>query len=74
MQVDELLQKCAPGAAAKWGLCVLLFTSKATTAPMFTALANQFHGKIAFGEVHPTPPPPFPPSFDARHFPWSSAL
>ena len=59
--MDELLQKCAPGAAAKWGLCVLLFTSKATTAPMFTALANQFHGKVAFGEVRPKTLSPTPP-------------
>lgn len=60
MQAEELLRKGAPKGGAAWGLALLLFTSKATTAPMYTALANQFQGKIAFGEVKPPSPPASP--------------
>ena len=60
-QVDELLRRCS-GASGKdkglslsgraaWSLCLLLFSAKTATSPMYSALANQFDGKVAFGEV-----------------------
>ena len=57
LQVDELLRRCSGGGSGKekgkaaWNLCALLFTSKTSTSPMYSALANQFDGKVAFGEV-----------------------
>ncbi len=55
-QVEELLRRCSGGGGkekgrAAWGLCLLLFSAKASTSPMYSALANQFDGKVAFGEV-----------------------
>ena len=38
-------------AAAAWGVCILLLTAKANTAPMYKSLAAQFDGKLAFGEA-----------------------
>ena len=57
LQMDELLRRCSCNGGSKdkgqaaWNLCALLFTAKTATSPMYSALANQFDGKIAFGEV-----------------------
>ena len=37
--------------AAAWGACVLLFTDKKDTSPLYKSLAGQYAGKVAFGEV-----------------------
>ena len=53
--MDELLRRCSGGGKdrgrAAWSLCLLLFSAKTATSPMYSALANQFDGKVAFGEV-----------------------
>lgn len=36
---------------ASWGGCVLLFSDKKQTSPLFKSLSSQFAGKLAFGEV-----------------------
>ena len=69
-QLDELLRRCSSGDStrkdkgrANWDLCMLLFTAKTSTPPMYAALANQFDGKVAFGEVRRHPqvwPRPYP--------------
>ena len=55
MQAAQLLKRCEPGGrgkgAAAWNACALLFTDKAETAPLLKSLANQYDGRIAFGEV-----------------------
>lgn len=53
-QLQELLQQCSSNSskdAAAWSVCVLLFTAKSATAPLYKSLAAQYAGKIAFGEV-----------------------
>ena len=55
--MEELLRRCSGGGGSKdrgraaWSLCLLLFSAKTATSPMYSALANQFDGKVAFGEV-----------------------
>ena len=53
-QLQELLQRCSSktgSEAAAWSVCVLLFTAKTETAPLYKSLSAQYAGKIAFGEV-----------------------
>lgn len=53
-QLQELLQRCSSKSGkdpAAWSVCVLLFTAKAETAPLYKSLSAQYAGKIAFGEV-----------------------
>ena len=64
-QVDELLRRCSGGSGgskdrgrAAWNLCLLLFSAKTATSPMYSSLANQFDGKVAFGEVRRAEPCP----------------
>ena len=39
------------GSGAAWGGCVLLFSDKKQTSPLYRSLAAQYAGKLAFGEV-----------------------
>ena len=57
-QLDALLARCGGSAAgakgtakgaAAWGACVLLFTDKAATPPLFKSLAAQYAGKLVRG-------------------------
>lgn len=53
-QLTELLQRCSSNSgqdAATWSVCVLLFTAKTETAPLYKSLSAQYAGKVAFGEV-----------------------
>lgn len=36
---------------ALWGGCVLLFSDKKQTSPLYKSLSSQYAGKLAFGEV-----------------------
>ncbi|KAK9909480.1 hypothetical protein WJX75_002926 [Coccomyxa subellipsoidea] len=36
---------------ASWGGCVLLFSDKKQTSPLYKSLSSQYAGKLAFGEV-----------------------
>lgn len=53
-QLDALLARCGGSAGAKgaakvaaaWGACVLLFTDKAATPPLYKSLAAQYAGKL----------------------------
>ncbi len=54
--VTDLLQRCGaakrkPKDAAAWDACAVLFSNKTEASPVFKALASQYAGKIAFGEV-----------------------
>ncbi len=50
--VDALLQRCGGGEGARgkeraaWGACILLFTDKPATPPLFKSLAAQYAGKL----------------------------
>ena len=43
--------KKAGRSGAAWGGCVLLFSDKKQTSPLYRSLAAQYAGKLAFGEV-----------------------
>lgn len=59
--MTAFLQRCGgPGGGkgkkqgkdgASWGGCVLLFSDKKQTSPLYKSLAAQFAGRLAFGEV-----------------------
>lgn len=38
---------------ASWGGCVLLFSDKKQTSPLYKSLSSRYAGKLAFGEVLP---------------------
>ena len=45
-------------SGAAWGGCMLLFSDKKQTSPLYRSLAAQYAGKLAFGEVrYPVPAP-----------------
>ncbi len=50
--MDALLQRCGGGDGARgkeraaWGACILLFTDKPATPPLFKSLAAQYAGKL----------------------------
>lgn len=60
-KLEAFLQRCGgPGegkakkgakSGAAWGGCVLLFSDKKETSPLYKSLAAQYAGKLAFGEV-----------------------
>ena len=64
-KLEAFLQRCGGGEAggggakgkkvgkdgASWGGCVLLFSDKKATSPLYKSLAAQHAGKLAFGEV-----------------------
>ena len=59
-KVDAFLGQCGGGdgkakknvgSGAAWGGCVLLFSDKKQTSPLYKSLAAQHAGKLAFGEV-----------------------
>ena len=59
-KLEAFLQRCggADGKAKKvaksgaaWAGCVLLFSDKEQTSPLYKSLAAQYAGKLAFGEV-----------------------
>ena len=62
-KLETFLQRCGGGdgkakagakSGASWGGCVLLFSDKQKTSPLYKSLAAQYAGKLAFGEVcHP---------------------
>ena len=66
-KLDTFLQRCGGGdgkakagakSGASWGGCVLLFSDKKQTSPLYKSLAAQYAGKLAFGEVcHPQTSP-----------------
>ena len=47
---DGKAKKGAKSGAA-WGGCVLLFSDKKQTSPLYKSLAAQYAGKLAFAEV-----------------------
>lgn len=69
IKLDDFLQRCAGGdgkakkgakSGASWGGCVVLFSDKKQTSPLYKSLAAQYAGKLAFAEVcaafsHPRP-------------------
>ncbi|CAL8467437.1 g6975 [Coccomyxa elongata] len=61
-KLEAFLARCGGGGSggkgkkpgkdgAAWGGCVLLFSDKKQTSPLFKSLASQYAGKLAFGEV-----------------------
>ncbi|KAK9816828.1 hypothetical protein WJX72_005531 [[Myrmecia] bisecta] len=62
-QLPDFFQLCSPAAKpakgakgakderASGNACVLLFTAKSDTSPLYKSLSGQFAGKLAFGEV-----------------------
>lgn len=61
-KLEAFLARCGGGGSsrkgkkpgkdgASWGGCVLLFSDKKQTSPLFKSLASQYAGKLAFGEV-----------------------
>ncbi len=68
-KLDDFLQRCGGGvgkvkkgakSGASWGGCVVLFSDKKQTSPLYKSLAAQYAGKLAFAEVctalsHPLP-------------------
>ncbi len=53
-QVDTLLQRCGGSGgsgkgAAAWGACILLFTDKSATPPLYKSLAAQYASKLVRG-------------------------
>ena len=59
-KLEAFLQRCGGGdgkakkgakSGAAWGGCVLLFSDKKQTSPLYKSLAAQYAGKLAFGEV-----------------------
>ena len=36
---------------ARWGACMILFTDKSQTSPLYKSLALRYRGKLSFGEV-----------------------
>lgn len=53
-QLDDALRQCQSGGGgggAKWGVCALLFSSKAETSALYKSLAYRYLGKVAFVEV-----------------------
>ena len=49
---DDGKSKKSAKSGAAWGGCVLLFSDKKQTSPLYKSLAAQYAGKLAFGEVH----------------------
>ncbi|CAL5222385.1 g4741 [Coccomyxa viridis] len=59
-KLEAFLERCGGGdgkakksakSGAAWGGCVLLFSDKKQTSPLYKSLAAQYAGKLAFGEV-----------------------
>ncbi len=59
-KLEAFLQRCGGGdgkakkgakSGAAWGGCVLLFSDKKQTSPLYKSLAAQYAGKLAFAEV-----------------------
>ena len=64
-KLEAFLARCGGGGSsgkgkkpgkdgASWGGCVLLFSDKKQTSPLYKSLAAQYAGKLAFGEVCPS--------------------
>ena len=62
-KLEAFLERCGGGdgkakksakSGAAWGGCVLLFSDKKQTSPLYKSLAAQYAGKLAFGEVRIT--------------------
>lgn len=64
-KLEAFLARCGGGGSsgkgkkpgkdgASWGGCVLLFSDKKQTSPLYKSLASQYAGKLAFGEVRPS--------------------
>ncbi|GMH39634.1 hypothetical protein BSKO_07532 [Bryopsis sp. KO-2023] len=51
--LQSFLDRCRGKSSnkASWKLCVVLFTDKTTTSPLYKSLSTLYKGKIAFGEV-----------------------
>jgi len=52
-EMDAALGRCMGSGKdrAAWSMCLLLFTDKTDTPPMFKSLALQYEGDVVFGEV-----------------------
>ena len=59
-KLGAFLERCGGGdgkakkgakSGVAWGGCVLLFSDKKQTSPLYRSLAAQYAGKLAFGEV-----------------------
>lgn len=54
-QLDALFEQCGGRAwgkdRASWKLCVLLFSDKTATSPLYKSLSTVYEGKISFAEI-----------------------
>jgi len=53
--LDQFLGTCKSKEAA-WRVCVLLFTYKTSTSPLYKSLSFMYEGRIAFGEIRGSHP------------------